>query len=132
MECQSGLSEKDLTAHAIPPQHIAPGPGRLLAQEGDRAGAVSCCWEIPVCAQAWPPPCASAMAGRPHHVCTGPAEGVMSSFSYEGKESEGFLQSVGVRNCIWQVPIASPALSAELAAGNFSSNAAFIHGIKKN
>lgn len=40
MECQSGLSGRDLTAHAIPPQHIAPGPGRLLAQEGDRAGAV--------------------------------------------------------------------------------------------
>lgn len=50
----------------------------------------------------------------------------------EGEEAEGFLQSVGVRNCIWRVPIASPALSAELAAGNSSSNAGFIQGIKKN
>lgn len=100
------------------------GSGRLVAQEGDWATVTGTGRSLSVPGRL----CGSGFGRRPQHICTAPAAGVMSSFSC----GEGSLQSVGVRNCIWQVQTASPGLSAELAAGNFSSNAGFIHGIKEN
>lgn len=104
MECHTGLSGKGPLRPSHYPKPPCPRLWQAGGPEGEWAGGSASAGTALSVPALLPGPL--ELGGRPgrrtHHICTGPAAGVRNSFSYGGKESEGFLQSVGVRNCIWQ------------------------------